>query len=211
MKLSRVTAFLLVLLLAIAQFAVGARAQDLSSDKTKTLETAQTGDSPKADIVKNPLRPPDTSSPRATLQSFLQNINRAYAMLMAAHHKNLKTPGLFAPEHTGLVRQYVVLLPLFLWMAFAWAQTIPMHPRLVQGLSSASHTAYTDWIEPFVSREGLPDYFPVSVAAEQSKHSLAVMMLLGGVAWAASIVFLSRRRVSMLLSLLALGAARKMV
>ena len=111
MKLSRATAFLLALLLATAQFAVSARAQDLSSDKTKTPEAAQAVDSTKADIVKNPLRPPDTSSPRATLLSFLANINRAYAMLMAAHQKNLKTPGMFASESiVQMERQAEILL-----------------------------------------------------------------------------------------------------
>ena len=112
MKLSQVTAtaFLLALLMAAAQFAVSARAQDLSSNETKTSETVQAGGSPKADIVKNPLRPPDTSSPRATLQSFLQNINRAYAMLMAAHQKNLKTPGLFAPDSIVQMEMQVEIL-----------------------------------------------------------------------------------------------------
>ncbi len=84
--------------MATAQFAVSARAQDLTSGEAGLSDTAKAGDSPKEDIVKNPLKPPDTSSPRATLQSFLHNINRAYAMLMAAHRENIKEPGLFTSE-----------------------------------------------------------------------------------------------------------------
>ena len=98
MKFSKVVTFLLALLLATAQFAVSARAQGLTSGESKTPDTAKVGYSLEADIAKNPLKPPDTSSPRATLRSFLHNINRAYAVLMDAHLKNMNTPGLFTSE-----------------------------------------------------------------------------------------------------------------
>ena len=111
MKFSKVTAILLALLMASAQFAAGAGSQDLTSDETKKPETATAGNSPKEDIVKNPLRPPDTSSPRATLQSFLHNINRSYAKLMAAHGENMKDPGLFTSESIlQMERQAEILL-----------------------------------------------------------------------------------------------------
>ena len=41
MKFSKVTALLLALLMASAQFGVSARAQDLTSDETKKPETAK--------------------------------------------------------------------------------------------------------------------------------------------------------------------------
>jgi small-conductance mechanosensitive channel len=44
------------------------------------------------------LKPPNTVSPRETLRSFIENMNRAYVMLMKAHRKNLKTPGYFPSE-----------------------------------------------------------------------------------------------------------------
>jgi len=44
------------------------------------------------------LKPPNTVSPRATLKSFIENMNRAYGMLMKAHRTNLKTPGFFPSE-----------------------------------------------------------------------------------------------------------------
>ena len=49
------------------------------------------------DIIQNPLKPPDTSSPRATLKSFLNNTNAAYSLAMAAHRENMKTGGLLTP------------------------------------------------------------------------------------------------------------------
>ena len=110
MKLCKVTALFLALLIALAQFVVSARAQDLNSDEVKKPGTAEASNSPKEDIVKNPLRPPDTSSPRATVQSFLRNINRAYTMLMAAHQKNLKDPGLFTSESIAQMERHVEIL-----------------------------------------------------------------------------------------------------
>ena len=50
------------------------------------------------DFTQNPLKPPDTSSPRATLQSFLQYMNKAYGALMRAHRHNMKSPGPMTPE-----------------------------------------------------------------------------------------------------------------
>jgi small-conductance mechanosensitive channel len=41
------------------------------------------------------LKPPNTASPRATLESFIENMNLAYSELMKAHRQNLKTPGFF--------------------------------------------------------------------------------------------------------------------
>ena len=41
------------------------------------------------------LKPPNTESPRATLQSFIENMNLAHSLLMEAHRKNLETPGYF--------------------------------------------------------------------------------------------------------------------
>ena len=111
MKFSKGTAILLALLMASAQFVLSARAQDLTSDEIKKPKTAKASNSPTEDIVKNPLKPPDTSSPRATLQSFLHNINRAYAVLMAAHQKNRKSPGLFTSESIEkMERQAEILL-----------------------------------------------------------------------------------------------------
>jgi len=48
--------------------------------------------------TQNPLKPPDTSSPQATLISFLDAMNRSYRLLMKAHRINNETPGVFTPD-----------------------------------------------------------------------------------------------------------------
>ena len=45
-----------------------------------------------------PLKPPNTSSPRATLDSFLENMNAAYRLLMIAHRRNMEEPGFFTSK-----------------------------------------------------------------------------------------------------------------
>lgn len=52
----------------------------------------------RADLLENPLEPPGTSSPRATLQSFLDSMNRSHRVLMAAHSQNLETREIFTPK-----------------------------------------------------------------------------------------------------------------
>ena len=63
--------------------------EELAEQSTESLEEK---------ISKNPLSPPNTSSPRATLQGFTESMNLAYKILMEAHQKNLKTPGLRTSE-----------------------------------------------------------------------------------------------------------------
>ena len=48
--------------------------------------------------VSSVISPPQTSSPRMTLASFLKNMNQAHFTLMKAHRENLQTPGLFPSE-----------------------------------------------------------------------------------------------------------------
>jgi MscS family membrane protein len=51
------------------------------------------------DTTNNLLKPPDASSPRKALMSFIQSMNRSYRILMKAHEKNLNHSGIrFAPE-----------------------------------------------------------------------------------------------------------------
>ncbi len=47
-----------------------------------------------ASLIKNPLAPPDTSSPQATLRSFVENVNKAAPLLMGAYEQYLQEPGL---------------------------------------------------------------------------------------------------------------------
>ena len=50
------------------------------------------------DLFESPLQPPDTSSPRATLQSLLENVSEAYNVLMPAYESYRSEPSLFPPE-----------------------------------------------------------------------------------------------------------------
>jgi len=50
------------------------------------------------EYFESPLRPPDTSSPRATFEGFLDNIQGAYDVLMPAYASYLAAPNLFPPE-----------------------------------------------------------------------------------------------------------------
>ncbi len=51
-----------------------------------------------AEEFESPLQPPDTSSPRATFGSFLDNTRGAYDVLMPAYATYLAAPNLFPPE-----------------------------------------------------------------------------------------------------------------
>ena len=46
---------------------------------------------------ESPLAPPDTTSPRATMESFMTNFNAAYAIIMRAYKEEMKEPGFFLP------------------------------------------------------------------------------------------------------------------
>ena len=85
------------IVLTAALVVISASAQEISLEKSTSTRPEDVY-SFEADIAKYPLKPPDTSSPRATLQSFLDNMNRAYRVLMAAHRNNIDTPGLFTSK-----------------------------------------------------------------------------------------------------------------
>ncbi len=57
-----------------------------------------------APLVKRPLAPPNNSSPQATLSSFVENVNRAHEILMAAHEQSQQESGLF---HSDSVQNQV--------------------------------------------------------------------------------------------------------
>lgn len=50
------------------------------------------------EYVLNPLKPADTSSPRATLESFINNMKRCHVLLMEAHEENGESGGLRASK-----------------------------------------------------------------------------------------------------------------
>ena len=95
MKLRIFINFFIAILLTTMLVATNSGAQESpSKDSTPTR--------PKNDFSMGSatalLKPPNTASPRATLKSFIENMNHAYGLLMKAHRKNLKTPGFFPSE-----------------------------------------------------------------------------------------------------------------
>lgn len=118
-KFKKIIIYFTSILLASTLVVVGAIAQESSNIESEPKH-------PKKDYslasaaARHPLKPPDTSSPRATLHSFIENLNRAYSLLMAAHRKNLKMPGFFtsngvqqmANNATGLFERGVWCLDL---------------------------------------------------------------------------------------------------
>jgi len=97
LKFSKLIIFIISTLASVAFIVLSASAQEAS--------TAESASAPPKDdyslesvTAQHPLKPPNTSSPRATLESFIDYVNRSYSVLMAAHRKNLKTPGFFTSE-----------------------------------------------------------------------------------------------------------------
>ena len=62
------------------------------------MPSAIAGSAAAEESFESPLQPPDTSSPRATLQSFLDNVQEAYDVLMPAYASYRAEPSLFPPE-----------------------------------------------------------------------------------------------------------------
>ncbi len=99
-----------------------------------------------------------------------------------------------------------LLIPLLLWTAYAWFQTVPLPASAVAMLSPGSAQAYTDWIAPYLEPQQRPQSFPISVAPFDSWHVFAMLMVLMGITWSAAQVFNSRSRIGWLLCLISIGA-----
>ena len=109
-------------------------------------------------------------------------------------------------QQSGL-RRHVLLVPLAAWALYGWIQCVAMPETIVRFLSPASADAYTAWIAPFLSQAELPSRFPVSIAADRSRHAVAMILVVAGAAWAAATVAHSRNKITWLLSAVAIGAA----
>jgi MscS family membrane protein len=87
--------FVIAILLTTMPVVTNADAQDASSEESTSTRPKDDYSYGSANAL---LKPPNTDSPRATLKSFIENMNLAYGMLMKAHRINLKTPGYFPSE-----------------------------------------------------------------------------------------------------------------
>jgi len=71
-------------------------AQD--SVKLTTTKGVQLDYTVVSDTTTHPLKPPNASSPRATLRHFITSMNRSYRILMNAYKQSQDEPGLFLSE-----------------------------------------------------------------------------------------------------------------
>ncbi len=115
-------------------------------------------------------------------------------------------PSLTQSESSDGWRRHRLLVPIILWAAYAWFQTVPLPQSVVERLSPASAQAYTDWITPYVNQDSLPDSFPISVAPYDSWHVFGMLLVLVGIAWSAAQLFHTRERVGWLLCLISIAA-----
>ena len=75
--------------------------EDVDEQSTELIEEEELDDSGYSlveELAQNPLLPPNTTSPRATLIDFTNSMNLAYSVLMEAHKENMESPGLFTSE-----------------------------------------------------------------------------------------------------------------
>lgn len=119
----------------------------------------------------------------------------------------LALPAIRKGENSGHIRQLALLAPLMIWLAFAWFQTIPLAPTLVESLSPASYNAYTEWTSGLLPAGESISEFPISLAVHDSRHAMAILAMLVPLCWAASMVFYSRARITLLLHVAAIGGA----
>ncbi|MCD0458741.1 O-antigen ligase family protein [Roseiconus lacunae] len=95
--------------------------------------------------------------------------------------------------------------PLLLWVVFTWIQVVRLEPSIVSVVSPGSYSAYTDWLEPLLPMEQLPGSFPISIAADLSRHAAAVMTLLLPLVFAVSVFCRERSQVECVLIALSVG------
>ena len=95
MKLSLLISRFTIILFIAAVVLTNTSAQEAASVESTSTRPEDNYSSGSANAL---LKPPNTVSPRATLKSFIDNMNLAYGMLMKAHRTNLETPGYFPSE-----------------------------------------------------------------------------------------------------------------
>ncbi len=124
-----------------------------------------------APLVQQPLAPPDTSSPQATMRSFVENVNESYRILMTADDQYLKEPG---PFPSTSVKEQVKQAEIFFERAERCLNLSKIPPRLKQDLGMEGTLmlkAIFDRIEvpPY---EQIPDAEAVAADEEFSKWTL---------------------------------------
>ena len=114
-----------------------------------------------APLVKHPLAPPDTSSPQATLISFVENINKSYQILMTAYDQYLKESGLLPSTS---VKEQVKQAEIFFERAEGCLNLSEIPPRLAQDVG----TEKTLLLKEVLDRIEMPAYTEIPDAEAMS-------------------------------------------
>jgi tetratricopeptide (TPR) repeat protein len=129
-----------------------------------------------------------------------------YALAIAALAAVLlAVPSLLETDGPGNWRRHRLLIPLLIWIGFAWMQTILLSPSIVSRLSPASAHVYENWTAPYLEPQTGFEAFSISVAPHDSRHALAMLSVVVAVMWASAQVFHSRARIGLLLCAIALS------
>ena len=117
-----------------------------------------------APLVKYPLEPPDTSSPQATLRTFVENINRAHPLFLESVAQYLKEPGVFPSTS---VKEQVKQADLLLMRAERCLNLSAIPPRLKRDVANKGSLL----LKEVLDRIEVPTYSEIpdaeAVAAEE--------------------------------------------
>lgn len=102
-------------------------------------------------------------------------------------------------------RSFSVTAVLLALTLYATLQTVPLSPAVVAWLSPASHAAYTTWAGEILGDESIGS-FPISIAAFDSRHSIACLTIALALSIASVVVFQVRGRIVWFLAAIATGA-----
>ena len=112
--------------------------------------------------VEHPLAPPDTSSPQATIRSFIENVNEAHRIVMTANEQYLREPGLFP---SASVKDQVAPGIILFERAMDCLDTSKVPPRLEQDAAIEG----TILLKEILDRIDIPPYDQIPNVAEMDK------------------------------------------
>ena len=119
----------------------------------------------------------------------------------------LATSALIGDSGSRSLRRHLLLLPVAVWLAYSYFQTVSLPSSLVGLFSAGSVEAYTVWLEPFLDADQQLTSFPISVDAYASRHATAFLAIITLLVWTSAMVFTTRARLVFLLSATSIGGA----
>ncbi|MEM9364985.1 MAG: O-antigen ligase family protein [Planctomycetota bacterium] len=129
--------------------------------------------------------------------------SQAWAALAIMVAASLSLAGLGDSTCSSHIAQHKWMIPLAGLVLLAICQTIPLPANFVGLISPGSVDAYQNWL-PALTGEPAQDAIPISVCVPNTGHAAAGLAILLPLAFATSIVFHGRGRLTLLLSAVAL-------